>query len=80
VKLVKYISSSIRWNVFILSDIFDSRIQRFIKFLSGSECTIENFKNMECPFIKLLSTWDDYLTNVLDKCTGYDVQRGIKKF
>jgi len=36
-------------------------------------------RNMECPFIKLLSTWDDYLTNVLGKRTGYDVQREIKK-
>jgi len=30
---------------------------------------------MECPFIKLLSTWDDYLTNVLGKRTRYYVQR-----
>lgn len=76
--LASYVQERLKWDRFHMRDVFDSRLDFFLKSFSQKKFNIIKLDNTPCPFIVLPKNFDQYLYN-LGSNTRKKVRRYFKK-
>jgi CelD/BcsL family acetyltransferase involved in cellulose biosynthesis len=75
----EYIVKNLKWEVFHLTNVMDSRINVFLQHFGSQKFIQEQKKLRSCPYISLPGDWDQYLSECIGKKTSRDIRRSLKK-
>ena len=78
-QFAKYIQCELQWDRFLINEIFDERIDLFLKCFSEGSFDIQEMDSTSCPYIPLPSNWDQYLQDFLGRNTRRNIRRSLTK-
>jgi CelD/BcsL family acetyltransferase involved in cellulose biosynthesis len=73
--LTTYMQHRMKWEWFHMANVFDPRLNFFLKHFSSKRFDIQESDSTSCPYLTLPETWDRYLEGTL----GPNMRRSIRK-
>lgn len=77
--LAVFIREQLRWDTVQLLNVFDPRLDLFLKHLSSAWISIQQTKGPSCPYISLPDNWDQYFNTVLGSSTRKGLRNDLNK-
>ena len=78
--LAAFVQQQLTWDVFQIKDVFDLRIDSFLKYFSPNKFEIQNTKGISCPYVNLPVSWPQYLQDCLSPATRQSLVRKFRRF
>jgi CelD/BcsL family acetyltransferase involved in cellulose biosynthesis len=77
--LAIFIREQLQWDTLQLLNVYDSRLDLFLKHLSSSRISIQEGKSAICPYIPLPENWDQYFNETLGTSTRKGLRNDLNK-
>lgn len=74
-----YINHDIRWDVFHVKDIQDSRLNLFVKYFCESDFQTTSNPGASCPYIPLPDEWEEYLQKFMSRKPRKNLRNSLRK-
>lgn len=77
--LALHLQDRMKWDRLDMHEVFDHRLDFFLKHFSHKKFSIDELKRTPCPYITLPETWDQYLLNFLSIKKRRNIRRALKR-
>lgn len=77
--LATFIQKYISWDIFSLRNVFDSRLESFLRCFSHKKFTVSEHTATSCPYFVLPGNYNQYLQGFLGAQTRSDLKRDTRK-
>lgn len=74
-----FIREQLQWDRLRLVNVFDPRLDLFVKHLSSQRLSIQESKGPLCPYIPLPDNWDQYFNKFLGSSTRKGLRNDLNK-
>lgn len=74
-----FVREQLKWDTLQLLNVFDPRLDLFLKHLSSKRISIQETKGPSCPYIPLPESWDQYFNTVLGSSTRRGLRNDLNK-
>ena len=74
-----FIQSQIKWDRFFIREIFDPRLDIFLKYFSHKKYHIDRINSTPCPYIPLPLSWERYLQDFLNNKTIRKIKKIFRR-
>ncbi len=64
-----YIQKNLKWDIFNMKDVFDHRLNLFLKYFPHTKFSINKNDSTTCPYISLPDSWEKYVEDFLSTRT-----------
>lgn len=78
-EFASYINQNLRWDVFHVKDIQDSRVQVFVNQFSQNDFQLTSNQGVACPYIPLPDDWEEYLQNFISRKPRKNLRCSMRK-
>lgn len=76
--LAAYVQHRLKWDWLHMADVFDPRLNFFLKSFSTKGFDIQESDSTSCPYLALPETWDKYLNVALSQKGRRNIRRTLK--
>lgn len=77
--LAVFVREQLQWDTLRLPQVYDPRLDLFLRHLSSRRITIEEGKGTSCPYISLPDTWEQYFNTYLGSSTRKGLKNDLNK-
>lgn len=77
--LAVFIREQLQWDTLRLPQVYDPRLDLFLRHLSSRRITIEEGEGTSCPYISLPDTWEQYFNTYLGSSTRKGLKNDLNK-
>ncbi|NGZ11294.1 MAG: GNAT family N-acetyltransferase [Nitrospira sp. LK70] len=77
--LAAYIRKQLKWDTLQLLNVFDPRVDLFLKHISSMRMSIQETQGASCPYIPLPENWDQYFNTMLGSSTRKGLKNDLNK-
>ena len=74
-----FLKRELHWEYCHLADVVDPRLDGFLDSFTNSEYTLIERSSLDCPRIRLASTWEEYLRNSLNRRSRRALRQTMRK-
>jgi len=74
-----FVREQLEWDTLQLLNVFDPRLDLFVKHLSSKRISIQETKGPSCPYIPLPESWDQYFNTMLGSSTRRGLRNDLNK-
>jgi len=74
-----YIQKNIKWDTFIMQNVFDPRLDLFLKYISPKKFEVLELDSTSCPYVLLPDNWNQYLQKSISSTTRKNLKYYTKK-
>lgn len=74
-----FVQQQVQWPRFRMRDVFDPRLDLFLKNFSPKQFNVQKTRGISCPYIPLPDSWEEYLQNSLGRKTRKNLRRSIRR-
>ena len=67
--IAAFIQNQIKWDRFFIREMFDPRLDIFLRYFSHKNYRIDKMNSTPCPYIPLPASWEQYLRDFLSNKT-----------
>jgi CelD/BcsL family acetyltransferase involved in cellulose biosynthesis len=77
--LAIFIREQLQWDTLQLLNVYDPRLDLFLRHLSSKRMSIQETKSSSCPYIPLPENWDQYFNTILGSSTRKGLRNDLNK-
>lgn len=74
-----YVQQHLRWDVLLLKDVLDLRLDSFLKCFSDRNFNVQQFNSTSCPYLPLPNTWEQYLRDFLGSKSRKNLRYALRQ-